>query len=151
MGNRNEESVPGCSFLRTSHGLFVATDARVSTVKSRSNAIRRTVDALASRGDEGRAKLRKAWGSCTEAVISGCPNGETRRVARPVSPQGRPTRGTETSQYPEEKKSTEILLVAVSERGRGQTRGACSLGVVGPQHGMYDARVKRRGIACQRG
>ena len=27
------------------------------------------------------------------------------------------TRGTETSQYPEEKKSTEIPLVAASERG----------------------------------
>ena len=29
----------------------------------------------------------------------------------------RRTRGTETSKYPEEKKSTEILLVAASERG----------------------------------
>ncbi len=29
------------------------------------------------RGDEGRAKLRKAWGSCTEAMIPGCPNGAT--------------------------------------------------------------------------
>ena len=31
------------------------------------------------------------------------------------------TRGSETSQYPEEKKSTEIPLVAASERGLGQT------------------------------
>ena len=30
---------------------------------------------------------------------------------------GRRTRGTETSKYPEEKKSTEIPLVAASERG----------------------------------
>ena len=60
------------------------------------------------------------------------------------------TRGTETSQYPEEQKSTEILLVAVSERGRGQTAGACPCGVVGPQHGMHDARVKRPGMARQR-
>ena len=30
------------------------------------------------------------------------------------------TRGTETSQYPEEKKSTEIPLVATSERGIAQ-------------------------------
>ena len=67
-----------------------------------------------------------------------------------VIPQGKPTRGTETSQYPEEKKSTEILLVAVSERGRGQTGGACSVGVVGPQRGMYDTRVKRPGKARQR-
>ena len=33
------------------------------------------------------------------------------------------TRGTETSQYPEEKKSTETPLVAASERGRAQTGG----------------------------
>ena len=33
------------------------------------------------------------------------------------------TRGTETSQYPEEKKSTETPLVAASERGRAQTSG----------------------------
>ena len=33
------------------------------------------------------------------------------------------TRGTETSQYPEEEKSTEIPLVAASERGRAQTSG----------------------------
>jgi len=30
----------------------------------------------------------------------------------------KPTRGTETSQYPEEEKSTERLLVAASERGQ---------------------------------
>ena len=30
------------------------------------------------------------------------------------------TRGTETSQYPEEKKSTEIPLVVASERGTAQ-------------------------------
>ena len=83
-------------------------------------------------------------------MISGCPNGATQPAATPVTPQGEPTRGTETSQYPEEQKSTEILLVAVSERGRGQTVGACSRGVVGPQHGMHDARVKRPGMARQR-
>ena len=66
---------------------------------------------------------------------------------RVPSPEREPTRGSETSQYPEEKKSTEILLVAVSERGRGQTEGACTLGVVGPQRGMHDARVKRPGKA----
>ncbi len=33
----------------------------------------------------------------------------------------RRTRGTDTSQYPEEEKSTEILLVAASERGLAQT------------------------------
>ncbi len=38
------------------------------------------VDALAQAGDEGRGQLRKASGSCKQAVIRGCPNGETRPV-----------------------------------------------------------------------
>ena len=71
-------------------------------------------------------------------------------AGHPERKRGKPTRGTETSQYLVEKKSTEILLVAVSERGRGQTGGACSPGVVGPRHGMHDARVKRPGMARQR-
>ncbi len=37
-------------------------------------------DALVLRDDEGRAKLRKAAGSCTEALIRRYPNGETRLV-----------------------------------------------------------------------
>ena len=37
-------------------------------------------DALALRDDEGRAKLRKATGSCTETVIRRFPNGATRLV-----------------------------------------------------------------------
>ena len=36
------------------------------------------VDALACTGDEGRGTLRKAAGSCEQALIRGCPNGETR-------------------------------------------------------------------------
>src|SRR5260370_14298825 len=47
----------------------------------------------------------------------------------------RRTRGTETSQYPEEEKATAIPLVAASERGPAQTRSACTPGVVGPRHG----------------
>ncbi len=35
------------------------------------------VDALAQAGDEGRGKLRKASGSRKQALIRGCPNGET--------------------------------------------------------------------------
>ena len=35
------------------------------------------VDALAPRGDEGRGTLRKASGSCEQALIRRCPNGET--------------------------------------------------------------------------
>ena len=41
------------------------------------------------------------------------------------------TRGSETSQYPEEKKTTVTLLVAASERGLGQTRRSDTAGVVG--------------------
>ncbi len=37
----------------------------------------RSVDALACAGDEGRATLRKAVGSCEGALIRGYPNGET--------------------------------------------------------------------------
>ena len=39
------------------------------------------------------------------------------------------TRGTETSKYPEEKKSTEILRVVASESGRGETETGNSVGV----------------------
>ena len=42
------------------------------------------------------------------------------------------TRRTETSKYPEEKKSTEIPLVAASERGEAQTGRVRLTGVVGP-------------------
>jgi hypothetical protein len=51
----------------------------------------------------------------------------------------KPTRGTETSHYPEEKKATAILLVAASERGTAQTGRACTAGVVGPRHGIERA------------
>ena len=58
-------------------------------------------------------------------------------VRKAVIPQGKQTRGIETSKYPEEKKSTEIPSVAASESGTAQTRvyviasGRCSVGVVG--------------------
>ena len=61
----------------------------------------------------------------------------------------KPTRGTETSQYPEEEKSTEIPSVAVSERGRGQTVGAIRRGC-GTATWDYDAEMKRPGMARQR-
>lgn len=48
------------------------------------------------------------------------------------SPERELTQGTETSKYLVEKKSKEIPLVAASERGRAQTRGGDSAGVVGP-------------------
>ena len=51
---------------------------------------------------------------------------------------GEPTGGTETSNYPQEKKSKEIPLVAASERGTAQTGQyvqagvRCTDGVAGP-------------------
>jgi hypothetical protein len=41
-------------------------------------------DALALRGDEGRAKLRKFMGSCKETVIRKCPNGATQWFEEPL-------------------------------------------------------------------
>src|SRR5882757_5072352 len=48
----------------------------------------------------------------------------------------RRTGGSETSQYPQESKSIEIPLVAVSERGRAQTDGSNTFGVVGQSQGV---------------
>ena len=57
-------------------------------------------------GDEGRDKLRKAAvrGKCPST--RGCPNGETRaaRAVHGLHEQVGRTRGTETSQYPQEEK-----------------------------------------------
>ena len=90
-------------------------------------------DAWAHGGEEGRGKLRKARGSGTHALIPRWPNGETRRVATSVISwrHEKRTQGTETSQYLEEEKSTEMPLVAASERGQGLNRDSSSLGVVG--------------------
>ena len=53
----------------------------------------------------------------------GWPNGETRQPVRAVITLSgvKRTQGTETSQYLEEEKSTEMTLVAASERVRAQT------------------------------
>ena len=48
------------------------------------------------------------------------------------------TRGTETSQYPEEEKSTEMPKVAASEIGPSPNRGPCGRGVVGPTDGSSE-------------
>jgi hypothetical protein len=57
---------------------------------------------------------------------------------------GRPegSRGTETSQYPDDEKSKEIPLVVASERGTAQTSRLRTAGVVGPPTG--DLRRTRR-------
>ena len=65
------------------------------------------------------------------------------------------TRGSETSQYPLEEKSIEIPLVAASERGRAQTSGSDTSGVVGlsqgqPGESSSDDQLKVPGKAHQR-
>ena len=47
----------------------------------------------------------------------------TRREPRTAAVAAGPTRGTETSQYPQEKKTTVIPRVAASESGGAQTAG----------------------------
>ena len=64
----------------------------------------------------------KLRGAATQALSRRYPNGETRtgEVGAPHAEYigvEEPTRGTETSQYLEEKKTTVIPLVAASERG----------------------------------
>ena len=48
-----------------------------------------------------------------------------------------PTRGTETSKYPEEKKIIMIPQVVASEKGRAQTAVACCCGVIGLHLGLH--------------
>ena len=74
----------------------------------------RTEDALASGGDEGRGKLRKCAGICKQDLIRTYPNGTTWQV-EDLSLEREPTRRTETSKYPEEKKEKSISRVVASE------------------------------------
>ena len=67
------------------------------------------MDALAPEDDEGRGKLRKASESRKQALIRGCPNGETHYGKTVVRPDEyivgyEQTQGSEPSQYLEEKK-----------------------------------------------
>ena len=79
-------------------------------------------NALAPEAEEGRSKTAIAPISCLASLLGdfrmreliyfgSCPSRETWAVSR----------GTETSKYPEESKSTETPLVAASERGSAQT------------------------------
>ena len=93
------------------------------------------MDALALGSEEGRDKLRKAAGIGKYELIRRYPNGATRQVSdlSRVLRLGR-TWGTETSQYPQEKKTTVIPPVAASERGTAQTVGVSARGgVIGPE------------------
>ena len=78
------------------------------------------MNALALIGDEGRDKLRKASGRCKQPLIRRYPNGATlfREAEESIA---KPTRGTETSKYPEEKKTKVIPQVVASEQGTAQT------------------------------
>ena len=84
------------------------------------------MDALATEGDEGRGSLRKASGSWQTSFDPGMSEWGNPPLIAVSIPEfigyGSDTRGTETSKYPEEKKSTEIPLVAASERGTALKR-----------------------------
>ena len=68
------------------------------------------MDALEPRADEGRGKAAISLGEPSNRHSRGFPNGVTRSGVEPVHPDliREVTRGTETSKYPEESKSTEI-------------------------------------------
>ena len=59
--------------------------SRTEYLNVRSSYKERKVDALALGADEGRSDLRKATGSRKQAVIRGCPNGETRQSSCSVT------------------------------------------------------------------
>ena len=77
---------------------------------------------LEAKKDVGNCE--KLRGAVNQAVIRRFPNGETWQgstlsaVAEYIGCSGH-TRGSETSQYPQEEKASAIPLVAASEAGRG--------------------------------
>ena len=77
------------------------------------------MDALGPKADEGRGKAAISLDKPSNGHSRGFPNGETCSGVEPVHPNyvGKVSGGTETSKYPEEKKSTEIPLVVANERG----------------------------------
>ena len=84
------------------------------------------MDALALGAEEGRWRLRKASGSCQPSFdprISELGNLSRQYLPFPPEHIGRikGTRGSETSQYPQEEKTTVIPRVVASESGSGQT------------------------------
>ena len=75
-------------------------------------------------------------------MIPRWPNGATRpSVMTVIRPFGRKrTQGTETSQYLEEEKSTEMSGVAASETDPSPNRCLYGVGVVGPADAAWQAR-----------
>ena len=106
------------------------------------------VDALAITGDERRDSLRKAagsWQTSFDPQISEWGNPAERSSHAEYIGVRKQTRRTDTSQYPEEKKSTETPQVAASERGIAQTE------VKQFTSGLWDLDVGPRGIAERHG
>ena len=80
------------------------------------------MDALGPRAEEGRGKTAISLGELSSKLNRGFPNGETHLGSyRDIPLVGRVSRRTETSNYPEEKKSTEIPVVVANELGIAQT------------------------------
>ena len=77
------------------------------------------MDALGPKADEGRGKAAISLDKPSNGHSRGFPNGETCSGVEPVHLNlvEEVSGGTETSKYPEEKKSTEIPLVVANERG----------------------------------
>lgn len=73
-----------------------------------------------AKAEEGRRRRRYSSGSCQQTLNRRIPNGEipSSESLRTPTYVGEVSRGSETSQYPEENKSKEIPRVAVSENGR---------------------------------
>ena len=108
------------------------------------------MDALAHQGEEGRGKLRKAAASSKHTLTRRSPNGGT-HVSKSHIPTSEyigceeQTRGSEPSQYPEEKKTNVILRVAASESRSSLNQGnVSSFGVVGSRSGVTKVQVSRR-------
>ena len=76
---------------------------------------------MASGGDEGRGKLRKALGNCKQVLIRRYPNGATRLV-EDQSLHMQSKRGElKHLSTPRKRKKLSIPLVVAIERGRAQT------------------------------
>ena len=78
---------------------------------------------MALEAEQGRSETAISHGQPSGRLSRGFPSGETRgrAFARGSISQERVSGGTETSKYPEERKSTETPSVAASEGGSAQT------------------------------
>ena len=119
----------GTAFVRVARrrrGNRLAGLARNREVENSGETVEFGPRAFPGRGGPiGVVKPPRARGGCLGVVrnsgVEGCdkPGGAASRASIPGFPRN--TQGTETSQYLEERKSTETPSVAASERGRAQT------------------------------